>query len=256
MHIIPVIDIRYGQAVRAVGGDRALYRPLVTPFASNDDPVAVAQGLLAHFPCDTLYLADLDGIEGRGANRELIARLAATLTNTDLWLDDGMTGTPHAPSITPIVGSESLVTQDNGQDWRTTYETLLRFPQSFVLSLDFRGDRFLGPPELLATPALWPNRAIVMTLGRVGGNALGPDMDLLIPLVRRAQHRQVFAAGGVRDLNDLRSLQAAGVHGALVATALHSGKLRPEDLRSFHKGTNPTSLMPRSHPGKSPPQAS
>ena len=54
-----------------------------------------------------------------------------------------------------------------------------------LLSLDFRGDAFQGPPELLARPELWPERVIVMTLGRVGSGA-GPDFDRLAAIRARA----------------------------------------------------------------------
>jgi uncharacterized protein related to proFAR isomerase len=37
--------------------------------------------------------------------------------------------------------------------------------------------------------------------------------------------------GGVRDLNDILNLEHTGVHGVLLATALHSGKIAVEDLR-------------------------
>ena len=47
-------------------------------------------------------------------------------------------------------------------------------PDGFVLSLDFRGETFLGPQGLLDDAALWPHRVIVMTLARVGGGE-GPD---------------------------------------------------------------------------------
>jgi phosphoribosylformimino-5-aminoimidazole carboxamide ribotide isomerase len=95
--------------------------------------------------------------------------------------------------------------------------------------LDFRGDVFQGPPELLARPDLWPPRIIVMTLARVGGGA-GPDLERLAAIRRAAGPRDVLAAGGVRDRADLDALQAAGAAGALVASALHDGRITGADL--------------------------
>ena len=37
----------------------------------------------------------------------------------------------------------------------------------------------------------------------------------------------IYAGGGVRDDPDLRALEAAGAAGALVATALHEGRVTP-----------------------------
>jgi len=97
-----------------------------------------------------------------------------------------------------------------------------------VLSLDFDGERFLGPPAVLATPHLWPARVIAMTLGRVGADA-GPDFERLASL-RQASGAALYAAGGVRGPADLAALARAGVKGALVASALHDGRLTGADI--------------------------
>ena len=106
----------------------------------------------------------------------------------------------------------------------------LRDEERVVLSLDFAGERFLGPPAILAAPQLWPARAIVMTLGRVGADA-GPDFERLASL-RRPGGSALYAAGGVRGPDDLAALARAGVKGALVASALHDGRLTGADVKA------------------------
>ena len=101
-----------------------------------------------------------------------------------------------------------------------------------VLSLDFRGETFQGPSVILATPALWPARVIAMTLAAVGAGA-GPDMARLAEVLRRAEGRAVYAAGGVRDAADLRRLADLGAAGALVASALHAGTLGSDELAAM-----------------------
>ncbi len=258
MEVIPVIDVRHGAAVRAVGGRRADYRPLETPLAASADPVAVARGFLSLYPFRMLYVADLDGIEGRGANRALIARLAAALPGVELWLDDGSSDRPSAePNLVPVVGSESLAFPSPHSTWgggqgegqrpeqpqaaaphRLGEAELRSGPlpaggergkEEWVLSLDFRGDEFLGPREVLEDAERWPERVIVMTLARVGTGA-GPDLARLGEIVGRARGRRIFAAGGVRGLGDLLALKSAGAAGALVATALHDRKIKAGDL--------------------------
>ena len=103
---------------------------------------------------------------------------------------------------------------------------------SAILSLDFRGRDFLGPPELLEQPSLWPNRLIVMTLARIGSSD-GPDLERLAMIRQRAGARRVYAAGGVRGAADLEALRRAGAAGVLVASALHDGRLSPTDLAEF-----------------------
>ena len=89
MDVIPVIDVRHGVAVAAVRGRRADYRPLVTPLAAGSDPADIARGYAALFTFPLLYVADLDGIEGRGRNAGLAGELARAVPNARLWIDDG-----------------------------------------------------------------------------------------------------------------------------------------------------------------------
>jgi phosphoribosylformimino-5-aminoimidazole carboxamide ribotide isomerase len=226
MDVIPVIDVRGGVAVAASRGDRAQYRPLKSPLAASADPVAVAQGLRSLFPFATLYVADLDGIEGRGADIAMQARLADAWPGRELWIDDG----PLIKSklLTPmtrsqVLGSESLASLEDYDRARKAAGP------AAPLSLDFRGDTFLGPPELLADATLWPDRVIVMTLARIGSGE-GPDLARLDAIIARAGARKVYAAGGVRDADDLSALRDIGAAGALVATALHNGRIGPGDL--------------------------
>ncbi len=240
MHIIPVIDVRHGVAVRAVAGERAKYRPLKTPLAASPDPIAVAQGLRLLFPFDALYIADLDGIEGRGRNAGLAAGLGAALPDAGLWIDDG-TAAGRRPfrtvsQVTIVIGSESirpedlLVMRSDVDDEGTSRADAGALSPHLILSLDFRGDEFLGPPELLANANLWPERVIVMTLARVGGQT-GPDLGKLADIAARAgSARRVYAAGGVRHLDDLRAARGAGAHGALIASALHAGTIKAGGL--------------------------
>ena len=120
-----------------------------------------------------------------------------------------------------MLGSES---QKNTE----TLESLLGDGGRIILSLDFKGGRFLGSPDILERPDIWPRRIIAMTLDRVGG-AEGPDLGRLGQLMAAAPGDEVFAAGGVRHLEDLIALARLGVSGVLTASALHDGRLgRPE----------------------------
>jgi uncharacterized protein related to proFAR isomerase len=228
VQIIPVIDIRGGVAVAAVRGDRARYAPLVTPLSESADPAAVARGLSALYPFERLYVADLDGIEGRGADIQAQTHIAEAWLGRELWLDDGTPGlgAPRASDSVVkrhVIGSESQHALDDYERARQ------QAGPSAPLSLDFRGDTFAGPPDLLADASLWPEHVIVMTLARVG-SAEGPDLARLEKILKCAGARNIYAAGGIRDATDLEALRDRGVAGALVATAIHNGRISVDDL--------------------------
>ena len=227
MEIIPVLDLKGGVVVRARMGQRDLYRPIETPLAATSDPRDVMRGLLSVYPFATAYVADLDAIEGRDDNGAALARLKAEWPDVALWVDNGIADASSATRWLErglghlVLGSES----------QSDLSMLRRFAgdDRVILSLDFRGATLQGPAELLSDVSAWPDRVIVMTLARVGSGA-GPDIARLAQVRAMAPQRRLYAAGGVRDADDLAALARAGIAGALVATSLHDGRLRRVDI--------------------------
>jgi phosphoribosylformimino-5-aminoimidazole carboxamide ribotide isomerase len=179
-----------------------------------------------------LYIADLDAIQGRGDHGAAIDALHAEFPQLELWIDPGVRDSGSLTQWTQrdgarvVLGTESMADVNAGQ-------ALLRAAAArrCILSLDFRGDGYCGPPEMLARPELWPPDVIGMTLGRVG-SAAGPDLQTVATLLHRAGERKLYAAGGVRDGADLEALRELGVQGVLVATALHDGRIGSREIHS------------------------
>jgi phosphoribosylformimino-5-aminoimidazole carboxamide ribotide isomerase len=230
--IIPVLDLKQGEVVRARAGDRAHYRPLASPLAPSSRPADVIRGLLSLAPFRTVYVADLDAIAGTGRHDAVLAELHRAAPDAEFWLDGGFAGADDAREsvgrgLVPVLGSESLASAA-----ALTGAIDALGPNGFVLSLDYRGETFVGRAEIARNPALWPSRLILMTLDRVGMNA-GSDTAGLREIIERAGTRGVYAAGGVRGRADLVELRRLGVAGALVATALHDGRLDRATLAEF-----------------------
>lgn len=225
MNLIPVIDLRGGVVVRARMGRRDEYRPIETPLAATSDPLDVARGLLALHRFAVMYVADLDAIEGTGDNTASLAHLRAL--GIRLWVDSGI-GDHAAARRWLAEGLGDLVIGSESQGDAALVRALAA-DQRVILSLDYRGDDFTGPHDLLADPSAWPRRVIVMTLARVGSSA-GPDFDRLAAVMARAPDRRVYAAGGVRDIGDITALERRGVAGALIASCLHDGRLTASDI--------------------------
>jgi phosphoribosylformimino-5-aminoimidazole carboxamide ribotide isomerase len=230
MDVVPVIDLKAGQVVHARGGARDEYRPITTPLSPTSAPADVVAGLLRLFPFRRLYIADLDAIGGRGGHEATIRELASGFPGVELWVDSGAHDARAVRAWLDnnagclVIGSESQGDAD--------LLVSLRADPRVILSLDFRGDSFVGPAAIHDEPDLWPERVIAMTLGRVGA-AGGPDLARIHATARRAVKRQVYAAGGMRDLADLCAAAEAGAAGALVATALHQRTLTSESLASL-----------------------
>lgn len=227
MQIVPVIDLKNSEVVRARKGERDSYRPIVSPLSPSSRPLDVVGGLLTLFPFSTLYIADLDAITGAGDNIAVVGDLQKAFPRLELWVDRGFSDARAVatflarPGVCAVIGTESQRDATMAGD--------LRDDARVLLSIDFLHGRYVGPAPLLGSPDLWPRRVIGMTLDRVGG-AEGPCTELLADLVGRAGDRRVFAAGGVRGASDVAALRDLGVHGALVASALHDGRLTASEL--------------------------
>jgi phosphoribosylformimino-5-aminoimidazole carboxamide ribotide isomerase len=230
MQLIPVIDLMHGQAVRAVRGNRASYRPVQSRLCEGSDPVTVARALCAHCDAQRLYLADLDALTGGQPQVAVLQQLLAALPDVELWVDAGFADAEaaqrlrerlggHAARVVTIFASESLHSR----------EALARCcadRRGSVLSLDRRDGLRLDAAGCWESPALWPERVIVMTLERVGADA-GPDLDTLREVQSRSPATKLVGAGGIRHEADLAAAAAAGAHAWLVASALHDGRLPP-----------------------------
>lgn len=236
MRVVPVIDLKNGHVVRAFRGDRTNYQPIETPLApGTSDPLDVTAGLLKYCAAfDSLYVADLDGIEGRGRNLEAVKALSEAYPRIEILLDNGTANAKAAAElaglerIIPVIGSETLASIQDLEEIKSARGN------RFALSLDWRGDTPLGPKQVYETPEVWPATVIVMTLDRIGAKA-GPDFERVAKVMQLAGDREVFCAGGVRGLEDLKEANRLGC-GALIATALHDGTISPDDLTALIKG--------------------
>jgi phosphoribosylformimino-5-aminoimidazole carboxamide ribotide isomerase len=228
--VIPVIDLKDGAVVHARRGDRAAYQPIVTPLAAGADPLVIAEALMEIAPFRRLYIADLDAIARRGSHDPVVAQIAGAHPVLDLWVDGGEVDpaelarrSKEGPGV-PVIGSEAF----------TESEALARalHAPNCVLSLDYDASGRMGPEAIYESAELWPERVIVMTLASVGAGG-GPDFERLAEALKLAGGRKVYAAGGVRGIEDLERLAEIGVAGALVASALHDGRLGGAALRSI-----------------------
>ena len=226
MEIIPVIDIKGGIVVHAKRGERTNYEPISTRLSVSPEPVDVVQGLLNFLPFENIYIADLDAITGDSRNDDIIIAIATAYPELRIWLDagfskiDSMAAFMRTTNIDFVFASESIPSMSGFEKMRA-----LLAPERVVLSLDRSDAALIGCPDIFEQPDSWPERIIHMNLSRVGTKS-GPDWDGLKRLHETAGEHKIYAAGGVRDEDDLRRLTELGISGALVATALHSGHIQ------------------------------
>lgn len=232
--VIPVLDLKDGVVVHARAGKRAEYRPIATPFGPPHDASAIARALLGITFSPILYVADLDSILRRGHNFDLCRELSDAFPTTALWIDAGISNLDDCAfwlplNATLVVGSETI---ESMEAWNTIRGSS---GGRFVLSLDFDEQGLRGPKDVMTDTASWPDRLLLMSLGRVGAE-VGPDLVRLQETLKVAGSREVYAAGGVADRDDVAEVAQAGACGVLAATALHSGAITQKEIAALVRG--------------------
>jgi phosphoribosylformimino-5-aminoimidazole carboxamide ribotide isomerase len=229
MDVSPVIDLKAGEVVHAQRGERESYRPVRSQICHGSAPLDVVAGMLAVHPFRTMYIADLDAIQGRGDNVAAIRSIRKTFPTLALWVDGGLNDTRSCTTWLSQDLGELVLGSEAQHDAAILGAFAIDERRRVVLSLDYKDGRFLGPTQLFDARSNWPDRVIVMTLSRVGSRQ-GPDLELLRQWRDDAPTRQIFAAGGVRGGEDLSELASLGVSGVLVATALHERRIGPAEI--------------------------
>jgi phosphoribosylformimino-5-aminoimidazole carboxamide ribotide isomerase len=227
MQIIPVIDLKDGQAVHARLGNRQQYQPIKSSLCKSSDIFDVIDAFLELYPFDTVYIADLNALSKNGNHHILLEKVLNHFSNTTFWIDAGY----HQPyklfsqlNYLPVIGSESC-RDSNLSDIKAIDE-------EFILSLDFSLSQPLGPKKLFENSEFWPKRIIIMTLGLVGSNA-GPALAMLQNYCNNYPEKNFIAAGGIRNSTDLLLLKKMGITHTLVASALHSGTISAANIKNI-----------------------
>jgi phosphoribosylformimino-5-aminoimidazole carboxamide ribotide isomerase len=242
MQILPVIDLLRGEVVRGVGGRRNEYRAIVSTLVDSAEPGAVATALRQHFGLSRIYVADLDAII-RG-QRDLNSWRAIAAARVQLTIDAGLKNAGEANEIAELlarefVGAEYVI----GLESWERIEDLAKIAgrDSAVFSLDLKQGQPLtkdaawqgaSPLEIVAEVYRHGlRRFIVLDLADVGSGQGTSTLPLVRQLLARWPDLQITAGGGIRGPADLRELKSAGLAGALVASALHDGRITANDIR-------------------------
>lgn len=230
--LLPVLDLRQGQVVRAVAGRREEYRPLVSRLTESTDPLDVAAAIHGRFNLNRLYVADLDAIEGREPQWDLLQRLADA--GFELTVDAGVRTRDRFTRLEGIgiprivVGLESVTSP-------AVFENIASHPTAGQLgfSLDLRD----GLP--MADPEQWPTNPlrivdcvkelvdflIVLDLAAVGIKCGPRTQDLCSRIRAHTPGLRLITGGGARSLLDADDLIRSGVDEVLMSSALHDGSL-------------------------------
>ena len=228
MIILPAIDIRGGQCVRLYKGDFSTAEKVA------EDALETALGFAAA-GADWLHTVDLDGaVAGRPVNRGVFEQIVRhsplkvevgggirNMAAIAAYLDAGVSRV--------ILGSAAL------NDPALVAEAIeLYGSDAIAVGIDAREGMVQAQGWLAASTVHYLDLARAMT--EIGvetiiftdisrdGTLSGPNLAQLTAL-QDAVGGQIIASGGIRDLDDIRALRAAGLYGAICGKSLYKGTL-------------------------------
>lgn len=234
MRCIFVLDILNGAVVHARRGERNSYRP-ITEFSrlvTTSEPL----GVLGELCPREVYVADLNLITGKGDNLAAIGAISGmvkTMADIGIFRLTDLDRLP--PKVSPVLGTEtasfSLIEEAAAE--------LIRHGSRAVVSIDMKNGRLLAsdpglagrePIDLLKSlNRLELEAVILLDLDRVGAST-GLDSSFLAAATEVSQHPLILG-GGIGGEEDLEALEDMGFAGALVATAVHNGRVPLSRIR-------------------------
>ncbi len=231
MDILPAIDLIDGKCVRLVQGE---YHKKIT---YKDDPVAQAKEFL-DAGAEWLHVVDLDGAKlGKPINADVVAAIAKQVP-MKIELGGGIRNerdivTMLEAGVTRLILGSSAI-----QQFEWFCDMTRKYPNRLVLGLDARGSTVAtegwlqqGQQTVLdfaRQAADLPLDAIIYTDISKDGMLAGPNIERTQQLVE-AVSLPIVAAGGVTTVDDVKTLKAAGVAGAIIGRALYEGTITLTD---------------------------
>lgn len=212
MELVLAMDLKRNLVVHGKSGQRAGYKPLDWGCSPTAEPTGFVRAIRPR----SIYIADLDRIEGAGSHDTIVRQCAQEVRRC--YVDRGCRSPDdmlEGYHITNIVGTE------------TGGDGLARYPGG-LLSVDIKNGRVIpsgrDPADVLRQANGWKfSGCILLDISGVGTEA-GLDRGKLEAL-RSAYHRKLFWGGGVATPDDISLLCDAGFDGAIIATALHHRKI-------------------------------
>ena len=240
--IIPAIDLYQSKSVRLYQGDFDQLSII------NDDPVQQAVDF-ANAGIQKLHLVDLDGAKaGRPINQKIIEAIVQTTSlkveigggirdeaTADQWLSTGVDRI--------VLGSAAIQDPD-------LLSTLIQKygPDRVVVGVDGKNNLVatdgwlkqsqLSFGDLIAAMFARGVREFIVTDTTKDGTLSGPNVALLQSLNMQFPNANIIASGGISNIDDIITLQKAGINDIIVGKALATNNITLAEITAL---SNPIS---------------
>lgn len=237
MIILPAIDIKDGQCVRLTKGDFSTVEKVA------ENPLETALGF-QKAGTDWIHMVDLDGAkEGSLKNSQVFLSVAKetslkvelgggirTMESIDYYLSNGIDRV--------IIGSAAISTPG------LVKEAVAEYSDRIAVGIDARDGMVSADGWLKDSDVTYLDLArrmeelgvkyIIFTDISKDGTLSGPNLEQL-SRINEAVGCEIIASGGIHTLEDIKSLKAMGLYGAICGKSIYKGTLSLEEAIAYCK---------------------
>ena len=229
METILAIDIKCGLVMKAFAGFRCNYKPLFVKSTNYSDPFFLINSVKKKMNLHTIYIADLDSIEGNKPNYKLIEKILLKFSKTNFLIDSGF----NYPQSVFRFCSKLKKKRINNYEVILGTETIknyhirtFSFEKKIRLSLDFNGSELKWGEKIKKEKKSL--NLIFMFLNKIGGR--GIDLKEIRLLLKQFKNHSCVVAGGIKHQNQIEILSKMGVHGVISSTLIHKEILGTKEV--------------------------
>jgi phosphoribosylformimino-5-aminoimidazole carboxamide ribotide isomerase len=233
IELIPAIDIIDGQCVRLTQGDYSQKTVYGSPLDMSKQ--------FEHIGFKRLHVVDLDGAKSRHIVNNAVLHEITTLTKLAVDFGGGIKTDEDlqvafdngAQMVT--VGSIAVTHPDLFLGWVSQYGA-----DRFILGADVRNGKISingwkddSEEDLLPFLEKYIRagvRNVLCTEISKDGTLSGPAIELYTRVMQAYPELHLIASGGVSSIEDIKSLDAAGIPAVVFGKAIYEGKINLQEL--------------------------
>lgn len=234
IEIIPAIDIINGQCVRLTKGDygqKTIYR---------DSPAEVAKEF-EEIGFTRLHVVDLDGAKSKHIVNDNVLRHITTETRLTvdfgggIKTDEDIKKAFASGASMVTIGSIAVTQPDLFMGWLKKYGA-----ERIILGADVRHGKISingwkedSAEDLLPFLQKYVDagvKNVLCTEISKDGTLAGPAIDLYKEVMAAYPEMHLIASGGVSSLDDIKTLDAAGIPAVVFGKAIYEGKINLNEL--------------------------
>ena len=234
IELIPAIDIINGQCVRLTKGDygqKTVYR---------DSPAEVAKEF-EEIGFTRLHVVDLDGAKSKHIVNDNVLRRITTETcltvdfGGGIKTDEDIEKAFASGASMVTIGSIAVTQPDLFMGWLKKYGA-----ERIILGADVRHGKISingwkedSAEDLLPFLQKYVDagvKNVLCTEISKDGTLAGPAIDLYKEVMAAYPEMHLIASGGVSSLDDIKTLDAAGIPAVVFGKAIYEGKINLNEL--------------------------